>query len=90
MPTGPDDTVKPITPYEIKPPNEYTFEHQQLRTDLKPLNVVQPEGVSFKVTGIGETGEAIQWQKWSFKVGFNAREGSIIYDVRIIPPDLLY
>ena len=31
----------------------------KLRDDLKPLHVVQPEGVSFKVTG-----HEIEWQKW--------------------------
>ena len=84
MPTGADHTVKPTTPYKIKPPNEYTPEHQELRTDLKPLNVVQPEGASFKATKIGETGETIEWQKWSFRVGFNAREGTILYDVSVL------
>lgn len=81
MPTGADHTVKPIGPYEIQPPNEYTPEHQGLRTDLKPLNVLQPEGPSFKTTKIGETGEIIEWQKWFFRVGFNAREGMVLYDV---------
>jgi primary-amine oxidase len=81
LPTGVDATAKPLTAHTIKPPNEYTSEHQQLRTDLKPLNVVQPEGVSFKSSKLGETGEVIEWQKWAFKVGFNAREGMIIYDV---------
>ena len=85
VPTGNDNTVKPVTPYEIKPPNEYTSEHQQLRTDLKPLNVVQPEGAGFTFSKIGETGEVIEWQKWFFRVGFNAREGMILYDVRILP-----
>lgn len=62
-------------------PNEYSADHQNLRTDLKPLNVVQPEGASFKVTQSGETGEVIEWQKWSFRVGFNQREGMVLYDV---------
>ena len=74
VPTGNDNTIKPVTPYKIKPPSEYTSEHQRLRTDLKPLNVVQPEGASFKFSKLGETGEIIEWQKWFFRVGFNARE----------------
>ena len=81
MPTGSDHTIKPTSPYKAQPPNEYTPEHQDLRTDLKPLNVVQPEGASFKTTKLGETGEALEWQKWSFKIGFNAREGMVLYDV---------
>lgn len=83
-PTGPDHATKPPQASVIPPPNEYTPEHQLLRTDLKPLNVVQPEGASFKVTKVGETGEIIDWQKWSFRVGFNQREGMVLYDVSLI------
>ena len=85
VPTGNDHTIKPVTPYEIKPPSEYTAEHQTLRTDLKPLDVVQPEGASFTFRKLGETGEHIEWQKWSFEVGFNAREGVVLYNVRSSP-----
>ena len=81
LPTGADNAIKETQSYKIQPPNEYTPEHQELRTDLKPLNVVQPEGASFKVTQAGETGETIEWQKWSFRVGFNQREGMVLYDV---------
>jgi primary-amine oxidase len=81
LPTGKDNTIKPTEPYKIQPPNEYTPEHQQLRTDLKPLTVIQPEGASFTATKAGETGEVIEWQKWSFRVGFNIREGMVLYDV---------
>ena len=81
LPTGDDHIIKGTQPYKIQPPNEYTPEHQELRTDLKPLNVLQPEGTSFTATKTGETGEIIEWQKWSFRVGFNAREGMVLYDV---------
>lgn len=81
VPTGAGLETKETQAAHIPPPNEYTSEHQDLRTDLKPLNIVQPEGTSFKVTQIGETGQVIEWQKWSFRVGFNQREGMVIYDV---------
>ncbi|MCJ1475057.1 hypothetical protein MMC13_003717 [Lambiella insularis] len=90
LPTGNDHTTKPTQPYKVQPPNEYTPEHQELRTDLKPLHVVQPEGASFTITKAGETGEVIQWQKWSFRVGFNAREGMVLYDVRYDNRSLFY
>ena len=81
-PTGGDLQTKKTQPFpEIPPGNEYTPEHQSLRSDLKPLNVIQPEGASFKVTQSGETGQVIEWQKWSFRVGFNQREGMVLYDV---------
>jgi primary-amine oxidase len=90
MPTGKDASIKPTQPYKVQPPNEYTPESLRLRTDLKPLNVIQPEGASFKVTKEGETGETVQWQKWSFRVGFNAREGMVLYDVRYDNRSLFY
>ena len=80
-PTGADLEQKSPQPMAIPPANEYTPEHHELRTDLKPLNVTQPEGASFKVTKSGETGEIIEWQKWSFRVGYNGREGMVLYDV---------
>ena len=81
LPTGEGLDVKPTSKAKAHPPREYTPEHQRLRTDLRPLNVVQPEGASFKATRIGETGQTIDWQKWFFRVGFNAREGMVLYDV---------
>ena len=81
LPTGADAEIKKLAPQTWPRPNEYTPEYQQLRTDLKPLNVIQPEGASFKVTSVGETGHFVEWQKWSFRVGFNLREGMVLYDV---------
>lgn len=46
------------------------------RQGLKPLHVVQPEGPSFTVRG-----NAVEWQKWSFQVGFSWREGLILYNL---------
>ncbi|PGH04892.1 hypothetical protein AJ80_08441 [Polytolypa hystricis UAMH7299] len=50
----------------------------KLRDDVKPLNVLQPEGPSFKVSD----DSLIEWQKWRFRVGFNPREGVTLHDVR--------
>jgi primary-amine oxidase len=48
----------------------------QERTDLKPLEITQPEGVSFTVDG-----NELRWQNWSMRLGFNYREGPVIYQV---------
>ncbi len=48
----------------------------QERTDLKPLEISQPDGVSFTVDGYG-----LRWQNWSMRLGFNYREGPVIYQV---------
>jgi len=47
------------------------------RTDIKPLAIMQPEGPSFEVEGY-----QVRWQKWSFVIGFNAREGLTLNHLR--------
>jgi primary-amine oxidase len=89
LPTGADNTIKPVEKYKIQPPNEYIPEAQKLRTDLRPLNVIQPEGASFKVQQEG-TSSVLSWQKWNFRVGFNQREGMVLYDVRYDDRPLFY
>lgn len=44
-----------------------------MRKDLKPLSVVQPEGVSFKLDG-----QVLTWQKWRLHLAFNPREGVVL------------
>ena len=54
-----------------------TYLQQVWRADAaKALNVEQPNGPSFTVTG-----RLVEWQKWSFRVGFNYREGLVLHDV---------
>lgn len=81
LPTGADATVAELSPMKLHEASEYTPAHQNLRTDLKPLHVFQPEGASFTVSPVGETGHIVEWQKWRFRVGFNQREGMVLYDV---------
>ncbi|EXJ85677.1 primary-amine oxidase [Capronia coronata CBS 617.96] len=82
MPTGADNEIKPTGPAKIPPRNEYLPEFQSLRPDVKPLQVVQPEGAGFKVIEDSETGRLLQWQKWSFRLSFNGREGMVLHNVR--------
>jgi hypothetical protein len=69
-------------------PSEYApeFLKDKLRKDLKPLNVIQPEGVSFTITD----GYLIDWQKWRFRLGFNPREGATLHDVTYDGRQLFY
>ncbi|MGJ9385795.1 primary-amine oxidase [Salipaludibacillus sp. CF4.18] len=46
------------------------------RTDLKPLDIVQPEGPSFEVEG-----HYIKWQKWHIRFSFTPREGLVLHTV---------
>lgn len=54
---------------------EYEPEHLgALRTDVRPLEIDQPQGPSFSVDGW-----EVSWQRWRFRVGFNAREGLVLH-----------
>lgn len=91
LPTGKDNTIKPVTSWKPVPPNEYISEAQDLRSDLKPLHVVQPEGASFTVKPTrNETLHTISWQKWRFHLHYNAREGPVLFNVQYDNRPLFY
>ncbi|AYY12529.1 primary-amine oxidase [Actinobacteria bacterium YIM 96077] len=46
------------------------------RASLKPIEITQPDGPSFHVDG-----SAVTWENWTFRVGFNAREGLVLNQV---------
>ena len=61
------------------PPEAGEYEAQfqpSLRSDIKPLQITQPEGVSFAIDG-----HEIRWQKWRMRIGFTPREGLVLYQV---------
>ena len=79
----------PTTRERIPPPTErheylpetVTTAHDdkkplEMRKDLQPLHIVQPEGVSFK-----RQGNVIEWQKWKMHVAFHPREGLVLSTV---------
>jgi primary-amine oxidase len=47
-----------------------------LRDDLRPLEIVQPQGPSFDVRGW-----QVRWQRWRLRLGFTAREGLVLHTV---------
>jgi len=58
---------------------EYVPKHVpglQQRVDLKPLEIRQPDGVSFRLDG-----NALSWQGWRLRLGFGYREGLILHRV---------
>jgi primary-amine oxidase len=62
------------------PPGECNYAADRVpnqRTDVKPLEITQPEGPSFSVDGY-----SVRWQNWSFVIGFNAREGLTLHHLR--------
>ncbi|GAA5824799.1 hypothetical protein JCM11251_005350 [Rhodosporidiobolus azoricus] len=53
-----------------------------VRRDIKPINIVQPEGVSFQLDG-----NILTWQNWKMHVGFNYREGIVLSTVQYFDVD---
>ncbi|GKT62759.1 copper amine oxidase [Colletotrichum tofieldiae] len=47
------------------------------RADLKPINITQPEGASFRI----HADNLVEWQKWRFRLGFTPREGAVLHDL---------
>jgi len=66
----------PIAPLPPEPGNWAREYIPNMRKDLKPVEIVQPEGVSFKVEG-----NQVEWQKWKFRVGFTSREGLVLHTI---------
>jgi primary-amine oxidase len=48
----------------------------RLRDDVTPIEITQPEGVSFALDG-----NLLTWQRWSLRIGFNPREGMVLHTV---------
>ncbi len=64
------------------PPQQSNYaadRRRSFRDDIKPLEINQPDGPSFEVSGYHVT-----WQKWSLVIGFNGREGLTLNHVRYL------
>ncbi len=47
------------------------------RDDLRPIEISQPDGVSFAVEG-----NEVRWYRWSLRVALDPQEGLVLHDVR--------
>ncbi|WP_428926270.1 primary-amine oxidase [Marinibacterium sp. SX1] len=57
----------------------------ETREDLRPIDVIQPDGVTFTMEG-----RTIKWHDWSILIGFNGREGLTLHDIRYAGRPILY
>lgn len=71
VPLPPADPLRNYTPGETRGGVD--------RSDVKPLHILQPEGPSFRVKG-----HFVEWQKWSFRIGFTPREGLVIHSAAYV------
>jgi primary-amine oxidase len=55
------------------------------RDTLRPIEITQPEGPSFTLDG-----HRLEWQGWSMRIGFDAREGLTLHQVSISGRPVLY
>ncbi|MCM6774327.1 primary-amine oxidase [Nocardia sp. CDC159] len=46
------------------------------RTTQRPIEITQPQGPSFTVEG-----NLVEWEGWSLRVGFDAREGLVLHQI---------
>lgn len=61
------------------PPNAGNYDPaflDKLRNPPAPLEISQPEGPGFRVTD-----HLVEWEGWSFRVGFTPREGLVLHEV---------
>jgi primary-amine oxidase len=65
-----------VVPFPPKSGSYYPEDNGPLRSDLKPLEITQPEGPSFEVEG-----NLVRWQKWSLRLGMDPLEGLVLYTV---------
>jgi primary-amine oxidase len=73
--------VAKVEDYGVVPvpqmPGNYTPETLgALRTDLRPVEIAQPDGPSFQIDGY-----EVRWQKWRFRIGYTPREGLVLHTV---------
>ncbi|WVR04520.1 hypothetical protein IAU60_001524 [Kwoniella sp. DSM 27419] len=67
----------PMTPQNYLPEQIAMDEPNfKVRDTLKPLHVVQPEGVSYKLDG-----RTLSWQNWKVHIGFEFREGLVLSNI---------
>lgn len=91
LPQGTSNEISDkATPFDRRKIHDSSIEyHPDLvdnhRSTTKPYHVSQPEGPSFSLDG-----NLLSWEKWTFRVGFNYREGLTLHDVRYAGRSLFY
>src|SRR5262249_12791043 len=65
-----------VVPVPRERQSYYPEHNQPARTDLKPIEITQPEGPSFTIDG-----QQIRWQRWRLRVSMDQVEGLVLHDI---------
>jgi primary-amine oxidase len=71
----PTETGEYIPELMLKAPDNRP-RYTELRRDVKPISITEPEGPSWQVDG-----HRVEWQKWSVQLGWTMREGLVLSDI---------
>lgn len=74
-----------VTPIPMAEHNYESRFQTEFRDHLKPINVEQPDGVSFSLNG-----RCITWHDWSLVIGFNSRESLTLHDIQFAGRPVVY
>jgi primary-amine oxidase len=61
---------------DLRDPGNHPHLPERARADVRPLDIVQPDGPSFSVDG-----NLVEWQRWRFRIGFTQREGLVLHTI---------
>lgn len=70
-------TMMPLENHNYLP----EFIADSYRSLLRPVDITQPQGVSFRMNG-----NEIEWAGFKMHIGFNYREGLVLSDIRVDDP----
>jgi primary-amine oxidase len=71
-----------VVPLPPEAGSYYPEDHQPQRTDLLPLEIIQPEGPSFTVES-----NLIRWQRWSLRVSMDPNDGMVLHTIGYLDGD---
>ncbi|TCO50405.1 primary-amine oxidase [Kribbella antiqua] len=66
------------------PPESGVYQGPE-RTGLRPIEITQPDGPSFRLDG-----HLLEWQNWSLRIGFDAREGLSLHQISVDGRPVIY
>lgn len=76
-----DSGVVPMPPLS----GRYDMPRDERRTDLKSLEITQPDGPSFEIDGYH-----VNWQGWDFRIGMHPVQGLVLHELSLRDRPVLY